>query len=279
MRCQKVVITTQRRNLRRGKLTEDQMTRLNELAFQWTVFAKHGRPKSEKPFAPKPIKEESADQEWEVMFVALQGYKDKYGNCLVPQRWQGNHALADWVSNQRSAYRRKQLDPDLAERLDEIGFTWDPVSMWWERKFQQLLEFKREHGHTNVPQRCPQYPELATWVHNQRHAKWHNKPIMAEREKRLDEIGFVWRFIERNVWGRMFERMMEFRKVHGHCNVPQKSATNRKLGRWVNVQRLFYMRGKLRHERQKRLEAVGFVWNMKKPASTESMGQLDLHLG
>ena len=87
---------------------------------------------------------------------------------------------------------------------------------------------------------------------------------MVEREQRLDEIGFVWRLVEPNVWEQMFEQLLSFKQTHGHCNVPQKSTVHKKLGRWVNVQRLFYTRGKIRPDRQKRLEAVDFVWNMKK---------------
>ncbi len=54
----------------------------------------------------------------------------------------------------------------------------------------ELIEFKREHGHTNVPQRSGKYRELAHWIRNQRAAKRYNRPIIAERGKRLDEIGF-----------------------------------------------------------------------------------------
>ncbi len=272
-----VWVMLQRRSFRLGRLTEQQVTSLNELSFQWEVSVNHSR----LGFQASPCNRSdrvSADQEWEVMLGALKEYKQAHGSCLVPQRWVGNRALAEWVSNQRSAYRRNLLDPERAKRLDELGFTWDPVSTWWENKFQQLLEFKRKYGHTNVPQQSPTYPELATWVHNQRHAKRNNRPIMADREKRLDEIGFVWCLVEPNVWEQMFERLLKFKKAHGHCNVPQKGGTDRKLGRWVNVQRLFHMRGKIRPERRKQLEVVGFVWNMKKPAIKQT-GQLDLRLG
>ncbi len=272
-------VTTQRRNYRKGKLTDSQIARLNKLAFQWEVVAKHGRPKGVATRLPQSEKGMTADQEWEAMFAELQSYKVEHGDCLIPKRWKGRRALAEWISNQRTAYARERLTTDQVQRLDELGFEWDPMGTRWEEKFLQLVEFKKQHGHTNVPQGKAAYTKLSTWVRNQRTAKLNNRPIMADREKRLEELGFSWRLIEPNIWDQMFDRLSEFRRVHGHCNVPQKGGEDKKLGRWVNVQRLFHMRGKLQPERQKRLEAVGFVWNMKKPLPVKQTGQLDLRLG
>jgi hypothetical protein len=78
-------------------------------------------------------------------------------------------------------------------QLDEVDFEWDPIGTRWEEMFQQLVEYKRLHGDTNVPQRSGKYSELGTWVRNQRAAKRYNRPIIAARGKRLDEIGFKWR--------------------------------------------------------------------------------------
>jgi hypothetical protein len=197
------------------------------------------------------------------MFQALLQYKQAHGDCLVPQRWKESRSLAEWVSSQRSAYHREQLAPDRVRRLEEIGFEWDPVGTRWEEMFQRLVEFKKENGHTNVPQRSPEYAELATWVRNQRAAKTHKRPIITERGKRLDEIGFVWRLVERNAWERMFDRLVEFKKLRGHCNVPQKGGGDKRLGKWVNTQRTHYKRGKLKSERKEQLEQIGFLWNTK----------------
>ena len=199
------------------------------------------------------------------MFQALLEYKQAYGDCLVPQRFKENRKLAEWVSEQRMAYNRERLAPDRVRRLDEVCFEWDPVGTRWEEMFQQLVEFKKEHGHTNVPQRSGKYAELGTWVRNQRAAKRYNRPIIAGRGKRLDEIGFVWRLVERDAWERMLERLIEFKKIHGHCNVPQKVGVNKRLGKWVNTQRTHFKRGKLKPDRVQQLKQVGFVWNTKAP--------------
>ncbi len=236
-------VATQRRKYQRGKLSKSQVAGLNKLGFQWEARV-------------------PTTQEWEVMLRALQLYRQAHGDCLVPQRWKENQQLAKWVARQRVAYNCERLTPEHFRQLDELGFEWDPVGTRWEEMFQQLVEFKTEHGHTKVPQRSPKYGELGTWVRNQRAAKRYNRPIIAERGKRLDEIGFKWRLVEVNSWESMFERLVEYKNTHGHCNVPQKWGADKRLGKWVNSQRTQHKRGKVSAERQSQLESIGFVWNV-----------------
>jgi len=258
-------VTTQRRKHRKQKLADWQIARLNELNFEWDGGRKGSRRRTNTPKPPSGAKPLSAEEYFETMFQTLLVYKQAHGDCLVPQRWKENHKLAEWVSAQRMAYNRERLAPDRFRRLDAVGFEWDPVGTRWEEMFQQLVEYKLEHGDTNVPQRSGKYAELGTWVRNQRAAKRYNRPILAERGKRLDEIGFAWRLVERDAWERMLERLVEFKKIHGHCNVPQKDGVNKRLGKWVNTQRTHFKRGTLKPERVQQLKEVGFVWNTKAP--------------
>ena len=126
--------------------------------------------------------------------------------------------------------------------------------------FTALAAFKNENGHTNVPQRSPRYAELATWVKNQRLAEKMKRPVMVERRRRLDELGFHW-IEDGPTWEDMFARLVEFKKSHGHCSVPQNWREDRRLGKWVNTQRTQNRRGKLRAGRKAQLEELGFVWN------------------
>ena len=67
----------------------------------------------------------------------------------------------------------------------------------WKEKFNELCEFKREHGHTNVPTGYKENPSLAVWVMNQRQT--YKKGLMKEeRIKKLENIGFKWKQRERN---------------------------------------------------------------------------------
>ena len=177
----------------------------------------------------------------------------------------GEEIKARQVANQIALKSANQgrLDAERCRRLEDLGFDFDPNNSHWEKYFRQLVEFKQEHGHTNVPQRSGKYAALGTWVRNQRAAKRYKRPIMAERAKRLDEIGFVWMLIEPMSWEKMFAALVEFKKVHGHCNVPQKAGEHRRLGKWVNSQRTAYYRGKIKPARKQQLDLLGFVWNLR----------------
>jgi hypothetical protein len=75
------------------------------------------------------------------------------------------------------------------EKLESLEFEWDQIAAVWERMLCELVRFKEEHGHCNVPRGWSENPALGTWVTTQRtRAK---KGIMTdEQRRRLEEIGF-----------------------------------------------------------------------------------------
>jgi Helicase associated domain len=68
--------------------------------------------------------------EWDARYSELVVYKEKYGDCKVPQHFKENKALGKWVAKQREQYKimhRGQhsfLTPYRKEKLDSIGFVW-----------------------------------------------------------------------------------------------------------------------------------------------------------
>ncbi len=251
-------VAKQRREYKQGVLKLERIAALDKTGFDWSVGQGNVQSSCKEPGITV-----TAAQMWEIKYRQLIEYKQAHGDCLVPQSWKGNRQLANWVTDQRMARNRGLLDSERIRRLEELGFDWDPNSNHWEKYFHQLVEFKKEFSHTNVPQRSGKYRELGTWVRNQRAAKRYKRPIMAERAKRLDEIGFVWVIVEPMAWDKMFAALVEYKKVHNHCNVPQKAGEYKRLGKWVNTQRTRNFRGKLRADRKQLLDSIGFVWNLR----------------
>jgi hypothetical protein len=126
---------------------------------------------------------------WEKGFAALCKFRAREGHCCPPQdHVEDTFRLGLWVTNQR---RRKALLPlQREQRLDAIGFIWDPQSDKWEQGFIALLNFKRREGHCRVPQfHVEGKYKLGRWVSTQR----TNRKIMSgQRMNRLNKIGFVW---------------------------------------------------------------------------------------
>jgi hypothetical protein len=242
-------VAVQRARKPAGKLSAKRVAALDSLGFSWSGRASSGKA-------------------WEAMFATLKQFRQENGHANVPQKYAANRKLGWWVSIQRRDRRKGKLDSQQTAQLDGIGFNWSPQSggtppddAGWKAMLAALQAFKSEHGHCRVPGQW-------SWVRNQRAAKRYKRPIMAERAKRLDELGFVWTLIEPMSWEIMFATLVEFKKVHGHCNVPQKSRQHisveqKRLGKWVNTQRTHYKRSTLRHDRKQQLDSIGFVWNLR----------------
>ena len=57
-------------------------------------------------------------------------YKEKHGDCKVPQHYKDNKALGKWVAKQREQYKLMKkgqhsfLTPYRLEKLEKAGFVW-----------------------------------------------------------------------------------------------------------------------------------------------------------
>jgi Helicase associated domain len=107
------------------------------------------------------------------------------------------------------------------------------------------------------------------------------KRLGEQRRQALKSIGFVWIVNERRRqlfpetgqcasaaerfnarWNARFEQLKEYKKVHGHCQVPYsyESADGAKLGQWVQNQRsLGTTDSKMNLMRRQALDDKGFV--------------------
>ena len=191
-------------------------------------------------------------------------FKKEGGHCNVPARYDKNPLLSSWVTNQRKNYKDKQLIQEDIDRLNELGFIWDPLAAAWEEMYSFLCEFNKKHGHCNVPEGYPENPSLATWVYRQRKKI---KQLAQLRIDKLNEIGFDWDPLA-TAWMKMYKALCEFKKENGHCKVPEGYSHNRQLATWVSHLRESYKKKNLSQERIDRLNRLGFCWTIKKLGKT-----------
>jgi len=84
--------------------------------------------------------------------------------------------------------------------LNQINFGWKVSKRdngAWERKYNELKEFKNKEGHCNIPQKYKKNPSLGIWVSTQRQAykKYSNNKVSSLTESRfeaLENIDFTW---------------------------------------------------------------------------------------
>ena len=236
-------VTSLRIRKKRGTLTIEQIEQLDDIDFIW-----------------EPIFES-----WEKMFSKLVEFKNEYGHCNVPPKiWAKDPQLGGWVSEQRAKMKRGSLGEEFKTRLKEIGFTWNILGAAWEEKFSKLLEFKNEFGHCDVSRTDPEHSRLAVWVSNQRRLRNINK-LNSNKINRLEALRFTWDTIESS-WEVMFSCLKNFKSENGHCHVPYNWEGNPKLFTWVSNQRANLKKGKLRTDRKKRLDKIGFIWDTRDTA-------------
>ena len=203
---------------------------------------------------------------WTAMFSELVSYKAKYGDCNVPSNWSENRFLATWCHSQRSHKRRSTLSEERIQRLDLIGFDWNPFESEWEKHISELRRYKASKGDCNVPDRFPEYPLLGKWV---RYQRTNRHKLSSDRIARLEQIGFDWNPFH-TAWQESFSELEQYKTLHGDCNVPQLYPDNKALATWVANQRFERNAGRLDPERIKQLEKIGFIWDPRN-ASWDAM--------
>ena len=217
---------------------------------------------------------------WKAHFQLLQEFQKEHGHCQVPPKHSVNNVnLGNWVKSQRQHYRKYQegqYSPMTQERIDALetlGFNWSTARSGWEGHFQKLVEYKELHGHCQVPSNYSvDDVNLGTWATTQRcnyrkYLKGKYSPMSQERIDQLNSVGFDWGTTAMIGWEGTFEKLVQFKELHGHCRVPQNHCVDDiSLGTWVSTQRYNYrkyLKGKYSPMTQARiyqLNSIGFDW-------------------
>ena len=96
------------KDVQRGhlKIMKDQLKVLNAIGFVWET--RYNR----------------REREWHAILERLTAYKDKYGDCRVPWKYDQDPSLSEWVRTQRKLNKKGKLREDCKKELDSIGFLW-----------------------------------------------------------------------------------------------------------------------------------------------------------
>lgn len=230
-------VVYQRHMLTKGSLSEDKISKLDKLGFDWN-----------------PI-----ESEWNERFEELKAFRKREGHCLVPPRYPENPKLGGWVSKQREIRKRGTLSRDKIKKLNQLGFDWDPRESQWHKMFEELKTFHKKEGSWKFSDNDPETKSLLIWVTAQR--SHHQKGMLAEdRIKKLDKLGLDWDPNE-SQWNEMYEALKGFQKKEGHCRAPQKDPKYKQLGVWVVSQRALHKKKVLGKDKFEKLDRLGFDWN------------------
>ena len=235
----------QRQSMVKGKLSEEQIKQLEDLGFVWNVH----------------------DHRWQEGFDRLVAYKSEHGNVNVPRRYVTNdgYKLGRWADNKRTFLSMGKLSEEQIKQLEDLGFVWNVFDHQWQQGFDRLVDYKSVYGDVNVPQGyvTDDGHNLGVWANNQRIAMSKGK-LSEAKVKKLEGLGFVWNVFDHQ-WQQGFDRLVDYKSVHGDVNVPQGYVTDdgHNLGVWANNQRIVMSKGKLSEAKVKKLEGLGFKWKFR----------------
>ena len=219
----------------KAQLLASQVKRLNDLGFVWNVI----------------------EYQWEEGFNHLCLYQETYGDCLVAQKNKyQSYNLGQWVGKQRQS--KDNLSEDQVSRLESLGFVWDTVEYQWNRGFEYLVAYKKEFGNCLVVGGS-QYHDyhLGHWVSALRTRK---DKLSEGQISQLDALGFVWGALEYR-WQKGYDLLVDYKIEFGDCLVPgDYQYYDYNLGNWVTGQRT--RKNKILVHQVKRLDDLGFVWNI-----------------
>jgi hypothetical protein len=189
-------------------------------------------------------------------FKDLMSFKAEFGHCHVPQTRSRNNkhlSLGLWCKNTRQCYKASKLSKADIKRLENAGFEWSSgcKKYTFDERFKDLMFFKEEFGHCNVPRtnsRNNKHLSLGCWCRHIRQSykaikkggKPSNKLSKADIQ-RLENAGFEWNLCKK--FDDRFNDLMAFKAEFGHCNVPAIRSRNNEhlsLGCWCNYMRRSY---------------------------------------
>lgn len=112
---------------------------------------------------------------------------------------------SQWVARQRREKRAREkgeknyMSDGKLGKLVKIGFRWAKPRLKtnWERKYRELCQYYRQHGHSDVPTKCPGNPTLGRWASKQRteYKKFLDggpTPMTEEQVEKLNLLDFQW---------------------------------------------------------------------------------------
>jgi len=153
----------------------------------------------------------------------------------------------------------------------------------WKTIFRRLKEYKREHGHCNVPSHrgdgrdnAPSHDKLGRWVEKQR-TKFRTGRLSPTRIELLRSLSFEFKRQQHSKprnpvstelrdtkFNTMLRRIVEYVEEQGHGWTPQRYEGGRELAFWAKNRRSERKRGMLSNDRIEDLTKAGFIWEAKK---------------
>lgn len=265
----------QRLLLRKGKLSEEKLTKLKAIGMSITI--------------------RDSEKQWHIMYELATAYYQHHGNLEIYQGFitdngyeenkDGQYKLGIWIDNQRQLLKRGNYPEEKRIKLEKIGMRFKTVSSdeRWHEMYALAQNYYYHYGNLEVPYNFKtsngyevddqKGQNLGMWINNQRiNVKKPN--YLHERRVKLEQIGMRFNSFNEELWNSMYELAKAYYCHYGNLIINQKFKTSngyepdeefgKNLGVWIATQRDNYQKGKISEQRITLLNSIGMVWSIKK---------------
>ena len=208
-----------------------------------------------------------------VIFDIVNNIENLYSIGTIQQEMQvaisyyRSHGMDSYIVNDRF-----EVIDEVREAKQLFDTLNDTLSASWDVMFSYAEQYYLTNGNLEVPRRYKTDDgySLGNWIFTQRkvYAGESYGCLDEHRIKKLENIGMVWNSTRDLSWERNYNAAQTYFESNGNLYVPVDYVTDDgiKLGVWLSNLRTYRKndnhKAMLTHERIKKLEAIGMIWDV-----------------
>jgi hypothetical protein len=162
-----------------AKLTEKQISAIKNIPY-WTW-------------------DDAMEARWNRSFNALKSFFERKGNTNLPAKYQVTFPdgevinLSLWQTKQRAKFKAGTMELDKIEKLNSLGFIWDPFLDKWNQGLKEYEIHIKKTGQYTINQKFISDSEyrLGLWCTKQR-TKFKAGTLGLDKIEKLNSLGFIW---------------------------------------------------------------------------------------
>ena len=161
---------------------------------------------------------ENDDAYWNAKYALLKQFQEQFGHTYVPRNW-GDTQLSDWVKEQQKLVQLSDMSLARREKLAAVGI--------------EIATSSKKQTDYMFPPSFVVDPTTSKKLYS---SAWEQR------------------------WEDMYEKLVQFKEKHDgfvNCNCKKGYKLDLRLAEWVQIQRENLHLGKMRSDRQSKLEAIG----------------------
>lgn len=129
-------------------LTEKEKKKLNEIGMVW-----------DKNTSINKLEERKTNH-WNEAYEHAKAYYNKNGNLNLKLTYvtEDGYRLGNWISSQRSKFKKNELSEEQINKLNEIGMIWDASvnkgpknNLLWNDAYEMCVNYRETNNHLDVP--------------------------------------------------------------------------------------------------------------------------------